>query len=77
MLRGGSWNNNANNVRVANRNNNNPNNTNNNNGFRLLNTLSPESAFLWKKQSEQKVQALFLFVHGQTKTIADRLLVRY
>jgi len=33
-LRGGSWNNNDNNLRVANRNNNNPNNSNNNIGFR-------------------------------------------
>jgi hypothetical protein len=35
-LRGGSWNNNDNNCRVANRNHNNPDNRNNNNGFRLL-----------------------------------------
>lgn len=34
MLRGGSWNNNANNLRAANRNNNNPTNQNNNIGFR-------------------------------------------
>ncbi|MBT3193721.1 MAG: hypothetical protein HN341_14330 [Verrucomicrobia bacterium] len=34
MNRGGSWNNNANNCRVGNRNNNNPNNANNNIGFR-------------------------------------------
>jgi hypothetical protein len=33
VLRGGSWNNNANNIRAANRNNN-PDNSNNNNGFR-------------------------------------------
>ena len=33
-LRGGSWNNNSNNIRVANRNNNNPTNQNNNIGFR-------------------------------------------
>ena len=33
--RGGSWNNNDNNCRVANRNNNNPDNSNNNLGFRL------------------------------------------
>jgi formylglycine-generating enzyme required for sulfatase activity len=32
--RGGSWNNNANNVRTANRNNNTPDNRNNNVGFR-------------------------------------------
>lgn len=35
VLRGGSWNNNATNCRVANRNNNSPSNTNNNNGLRL------------------------------------------
>ena len=38
VLRGGSWNNNAANLRVANRNNNWPNNRNNNLGFRLTNT---------------------------------------
>ena len=38
VLRGGSWNNNANNARSANRNNNNPSNRNNNNGFRLAST---------------------------------------
>jgi formylglycine-generating enzyme required for sulfatase activity len=36
VLRGGSWNNNATNCRVANRNNNTPDNRNNNNGFRLV-----------------------------------------
>lgn len=35
VLRGGSWNNNATNCRVANRNNNTPTNVNNNNGLRL------------------------------------------
>ena len=34
--RGGSWNNNAVNCRVANRNRNNPDNSNNNLGFRLV-----------------------------------------
>jgi len=34
-LRGGSWNNNENNLRSSNRNNNNPDNENNNNGFRI------------------------------------------
>ncbi|HXK50864.1 MAG TPA: SUMF1/EgtB/PvdO family nonheme iron enzyme [Clostridiales bacterium] len=38
VKRGGNWNNNANNCRVANRNNNNPNNSNNNIGFRLSST---------------------------------------
>ena len=36
VLRGGSWNNNDTNCRVANRNRNNPDNRNNNNGFRLV-----------------------------------------
>ena len=35
VLRGGNWNNNAQNARSANRNNNTPANRNNNNGFRL------------------------------------------
>ncbi|NIR48000.1 SUMF1/EgtB/PvdO family nonheme iron enzyme [candidate division KSB1 bacterium] len=36
MLRGGSWNNNPNNMRCANRNRNNPTNRNNNIGFRCV-----------------------------------------
>ncbi|MEA1910434.1 MAG: SUMF1/EgtB/PvdO family nonheme iron enzyme [Spirochaetota bacterium] len=36
VKRGGSWNNNASNCTVANRNNNNPNNQNNNIGFRVV-----------------------------------------
>ena len=36
MNRGGSWNNNADNVRISNRNNNNPDNRNNNLGFRVV-----------------------------------------
>ena len=39
VLRGGSWNNNDNNCRVANRNNNDPDNRNNNNGLRLVNAI--------------------------------------
>ncbi|MDD8044469.1 MAG: SUMF1/EgtB/PvdO family nonheme iron enzyme [Verrucomicrobiota bacterium] len=39
VKRGGSWNNNARNCRVANRNNNNPDNSNNNLGFRLASTI--------------------------------------
>ncbi|MEA1969485.1 MAG: SUMF1/EgtB/PvdO family nonheme iron enzyme [Thermodesulfobacteriota bacterium] len=38
VKRGGSWNNNAQNCRSANRNNNSPDNRNNNIGFRLLST---------------------------------------
>jgi hypothetical protein len=36
VLRGGSWNNNQNNARCANRNNNHPDNRNNNIGFRVV-----------------------------------------
>jgi len=36
VLRGGSWNNNQDNARSANRNRNNPNNRNNNIGFRVV-----------------------------------------
>jgi formylglycine-generating enzyme required for sulfatase activity len=39
VLRGGSFNNNAPNVRSAYRNNNQPDNRNNNNGFRVASTL--------------------------------------
>jgi hypothetical protein len=38
VKRGGNWNNNANNCRVANRNNTSPGNENNNLGFRLVST---------------------------------------
>ncbi|MCX5640481.1 MAG: SUMF1/EgtB/PvdO family nonheme iron enzyme [Planctomycetota bacterium] len=38
VLRGGSWNNNTNNVRSSYRNNNTPDNTNNNIGFRVAST---------------------------------------
>lgn len=40
VLRGGSWNNNPENLRSANRNRNNPTNRNNNNGFRVASTLT-------------------------------------
>jgi hypothetical protein len=42
VLRGGSWNNNAQNVRSANRNNNTPDNRNNNIGFRLALAQTPK-----------------------------------
>jgi formylglycine-generating enzyme required for sulfatase activity len=46
LLRGGNWNNNATNCRVANRNNNNPYNSNNNNGFRLCNAEPARTGIL-------------------------------
>ena len=39
VIRGGSWNNNAQNLRSGNRNNDDPGNRNNNVGFRLVSTL--------------------------------------
>ena len=44
VLRGGSWNNNPNNLRAANRNRNSPDNRNNNNGFRLARSLPSAGA---------------------------------
>jgi formylglycine-generating enzyme required for sulfatase activity len=38
VIRGGSWNNDTNNVRSSNRNNDTPGNTNNNIGFRVAST---------------------------------------
>lgn len=40
VLRGGSWNNNATNCRVSNRNNNSPGNRNNNLGLRVVCSLA-------------------------------------
>lgn len=50
VLRGGNWNNNANNCRCAERNNNSPGNTNNNNGFRTV--RSSEGSPKWEKDSD-------------------------
>jgi len=53
VLRGGAWNNNANNLRCSKRNNNNPNNTNNNNGFRFVNTIKARIQIfkdIWREQ---------------------------
>ncbi|MBD2429860.1 SUMF1/EgtB/PvdO family nonheme iron enzyme [Fischerella sp. FACHB-380] len=43
MLRGGSWNNNPENCRSANRNRNNPDNDNNNIGFRVVCFVAPSA----------------------------------
>jgi hypothetical protein len=43
VLRGGNWNNNANNARCAYRNHNNPNNANNNIGFRCVRGIREEA----------------------------------
>ena len=65
VLRGGSWNNNNDNIRCANRNNNNPNNDNNNNGFRLSNTIKREFHFETGMEESKIVQALSCSLTGE------------
>jgi len=64
VIRGGSWNNNANNTRASNRNNNNPDNWNNNIGFRCANTLSDlmagTSGFMDYEGEPMRVQTCLL-----------------
>jgi len=71
VLPGGSWNNNARNCRVSNRNNNSPGNSNNNNGFRLV--LVPAHRPGRIAATEQIVD-LPLFFKGE-KQIKSALLV--
>ncbi|WP_414563413.1 MULTISPECIES: SUMF1/EgtB/PvdO family nonheme iron enzyme [unclassified Anabaena] len=49
-MRGGSWNNNPENCRSANRNNNNPDNANNNIGFRVVCSSVAASALLYQSR---------------------------
>lgn len=58
--RGGSWNNNAQNVRSANRNNNDPSNRNNNIGFRLASTFHSRTGAVqgWRRRSEMSRTAV-------------------
>jgi hypothetical protein len=60
--RGGSWNNNARNCRVSNRNNNTPDNRNNNLGFRLVS--SPRSSIDGRMASTDQAVVLFPCVQG-------------
>jgi hypothetical protein len=64
VIRGGSWNNNARNVRAANRNANQPDNRNNNLGFRCLSSRGREYAFLNRLSSSPP------FVGGEVKMAA-------
>jgi len=56
VLRGGSFNNNQNNARVAYRNNNNPNNDNNNYGLRLV--FAPITFFPFRERTCLPVRPL-------------------
>jgi len=55
VKRGGNWNNNADNVRSANRNNNNPTNTNNNIGFRSCSTIVQQTCDVYGCHSRLSV----------------------
>lgn len=70
VLRGGNWNNNANNLRCSKRNNNNPNNTNNNNGFRIVNTIIAGIQLFKDNWSEQISTNLFLLVQAKMTGLA-------
>jgi Sulfatase-modifying factor enzyme 1 len=56
VLRGGSWNNNPQNLRSANRNRNNPTNRNNNRGFRLASTLTGRMAAFTGADSDHELR---------------------
>jgi len=51
-MRGGSWNNNPENVRVSNRNRNEPTNQNNNIGFRCAGYAEPGPSVTWARGRE-------------------------
>jgi len=65
VLRGGSWNNNAQNCRAANRNNNTPDNSNNNIGFRL--------ALAHKKSSDDLIMEQMIFLYSTFGIKNERL----
>ena len=61
MIRGGAWNNNARNLRSANRNRNDRTNRNNNNGFRLTQSARcPERPFSRKRPARHRVSMSLL-----------------
>lgn len=70
VLRGGSWNNKAQNVRSANRNNNTSGNRNSNNGFRVASAQTPAVAAV-DQMSIQPVMRL----HGGEKPVPPGMLV--
>ncbi|MBU0502607.1 MAG: hypothetical protein KJ811_05140 [Candidatus Margulisbacteria bacterium] len=58
MLRGGSWNNNnADNLRCANRNNNHPGNSNDNNGFRVAEYLELSESIFSRRYRECEIKS--------------------
>ncbi|MCB5234354.1 MAG: hypothetical protein LHW60_03805 [Candidatus Cloacimonetes bacterium] len=79
-LRGGSWNNNDNNCRVANRNNNTPTNRNNNIGFRVSNAITlitkPEPIEVISYGCAKKIAQLYILVqrHRSIRNKVSRII---
>jgi hypothetical protein len=61
VLRGGSFNNNDQNVRCANRNRNNPNNRNNNIGFRVVASTFFERGFVPRRNCPAESERAYIF----------------
>jgi hypothetical protein len=73
-LRGGSWNNNANNLQSSNRNNN-PTNENNNIGFRVATVPEPGTALLAQVTLLRGILAFFrAWIARKSKRVGDRCL---
>jgi len=68
VIRGGSWNNNDDNCRVANRNNNNPDNSNNNLGFRLSRSSKQDGCLF------EQINILFLISRDEEEKTDFRLV---
>lgn len=71
MLRGGSWNNNDNNLRAANRNNNNPTNQNNNIGFRCA--APPGSFFKGQVRGNRGFAIYGCIIYGCTLSPREKI----
>ena len=76
VLRGGSWNNNDNNMQCANRNRNNPDNRNNNIGFRVVastffETIVVVAGNVWRVSPSRPRQKMAEPVPGRLQLFAD------
>jgi hypothetical protein len=67
-LRGGSWNNNENNLRSSNRNNNNPDNENNNIGFRVASPRETRRRVPGQNSVSERARGTVPF-SGTTRTV--------
>jgi hypothetical protein len=77
VVRGGSWNNNPDNLRSSNRNRNEPDNRNNNIGFRVARVLSPASTLFFARAGAIKVASgVHRVACGTVGCVHPRLLGR-